>query len=79
MKVETLRNGVAAGSLVGAQWRKASASDGRDDCVELAEVGENVAMRNSRDPEGPALIFTRTELAAFVDGASKGEFNAMTV
>jgi hypothetical protein len=74
-----LHNGVAAGSLVGIRWVKASASDGLNDCVELAEVGESVAMRNSRDPEGPALIFTRSELAAFVDGASKGEFDAMTV
>ncbi|MGW1771768.1 DUF397 domain-containing protein [Streptomyces sp. NPDC002104] len=74
-----LHNGVAAGSLVGIRWVKASASDGLNDCVEVAEVGESVAMRNSRDPEGPALIFTRSELAAFVDGASKGEFDAMTV
>lgn len=74
-----LHNGVAAGSLVGIRWVKASASDALNDCVELAEVGESVAMRNSRDPEGPALIFTRSELAAFVDGASKGEFDAMTV
>ncbi|MER7226426.1 DUF397 domain-containing protein [Streptomyces rubradiris] len=72
-------NGISAGSLVGARWVKASASDGRDDCVELADLGENVAVRNSRDPEGPALIFTRSELAAFVDGSKKGEFDVMTV
>ncbi|MGD9486074.1 DUF397 domain-containing protein [Streptomyces sp. TRM70308] len=76
--MQGLHNGVAAGSL-DARWVKASASDGRDDCVELAEVGESVAVRNSRDPQGPALIFTRSELAAFVDGASRGEFDAMTV
>ncbi|MHB6911294.1 DUF397 domain-containing protein [Streptomyces sp. DB-54] len=77
--MQTFHNGVAAKLLLGARWVKASASDGRDDCVELADLGENVAVRNSRDPEGPALIFTRSELAAFVDGSRKGEFDAMTV
>ncbi|MBY8884798.1 DUF397 domain-containing protein [Streptomyces sp. PTM05] len=77
--MQSVHNGVAAGSLVGARWVKASASDGRDDCVELADLGENVAMRNSRDPLGPALIFTRSELAAFVAGSKDGEFDSMTV
>ncbi|MEU6406223.1 DUF397 domain-containing protein [Streptomyces sp. NPDC046985] len=77
--MQEVHNGVGAGTLVGAQWVKATASDGRDDCVELAAVGESVAMRNSRHPGGPALIFTKSELAAFIDGASKGEFNVMIV
>ncbi|MFJ4338581.1 DUF397 domain-containing protein [Streptomyces sp. NPDC088915] len=79
MKVVELLNGIGAGQLQDARWVKARASDGLNECVELAEVGESIAMRNSRDPEGPALIFTRSELAAFVNGASKGEFDAMTV
>jgi hypothetical protein len=70
-------NGVSADRLTEAQWRKARASDGLNSCVELAAVDGKVAMRNSRDPKGPALIFTKAELAAFVDGASKGEFNDM--
>ncbi|WP_435970183.1 DUF397 domain-containing protein [Streptomyces sp. Qhu_M48] len=74
-----VHNGVGASTLTDAQWIKAKASDALNDCVEVAEVGENVAMRNSRYPDGPALIFTRSELAAFVDGASNGEFAAMTV
>ncbi|MFJ6101841.1 DUF397 domain-containing protein [Streptomyces sp. NPDC092359] len=74
-----IKNGVGAGTLPDARWTKAMASDGRDDCVELAQVGENIAMRNSRDPQGPALIFTRSELVAFFDGVSKGEFTQMTV
>ncbi|MFJ2604269.1 DUF397 domain-containing protein [Streptomyces sp. NPDC091279] len=72
-------NGIGAGELVGAQWVKATASDAIGDCVELAEVHENIAVRNSRDPEGPALIFTKAELSAFVDGARKGEFDRLTV
>ncbi|MFK0264185.1 DUF397 domain-containing protein [Streptomyces angustmyceticus] len=77
--MHSFHNGVPAGSLVGVRWVKASASDGRDDCFELADLGDSVAVRNSRDPQGPALIFTRSELAAFVDGSRKGEFDAMTV
>ncbi|MET8021401.1 DUF397 domain-containing protein [Streptomyces decoyicus] len=72
-------NGIGAGELPTPKWVKASASDALNECVELAVVGENIAMRNSRDPEGPALIFTRGELSAFIDGAAKGEFQGMTV
>ncbi|MYQ73977.1 DUF397 domain-containing protein [Streptomyces sp. SID4934] len=73
------QNGAGAGTLDGTCWVKATASDGRDECVELAQAGENVAMRNSRDPEGPALVFTKAEMVAFFDGVSKGEFSVMIV
>ncbi|MFH0246211.1 DUF397 domain-containing protein [Streptomyces sp. HK10] len=75
-----IHNGMAADEMTGALWVKATASDALNDCVELARVGENeIAVRNSRFPGGPALVFTRSEVAAFIDGASKGEFNEMTV
>ncbi|WP_180268913.1 DUF397 domain-containing protein [Streptomyces sp. Ru87] len=71
---------MAADEMTSVRWVKASASDAMNDCVELARVGENeIAMRNSRFPAGPALIFTCSEIAAFVDGATKGEFDGMTV
>nr|WP_285543646.1 DUF397 domain-containing protein [Streptomyces lavendulae] len=41
-------------------------------------MGENTAMKNSRNPEGPALVFTNRELSAFLNGAAKGEFDWMT-
>ncbi|MCX5203146.1 DUF397 domain-containing protein [Streptomyces sp. NBC_00237] len=45
-------------------------------CIEVAAIpGGAVAVRNSRDPEGPALIYTESELAAFVAGAKAGEFD----
>ncbi|MEU9097917.1 DUF397 domain-containing protein [Streptomyces sp. NPDC048361] len=71
-------NGVRADAIAGATWVKATASDAYNDCVEIARLprGE-VAVRNSRFPDGPALIFTSSELAAFLDGASKGEFDGM--
>lgn len=57
-------------------WRKASASGNQGgNCVELAPLGDGVALRDSKDPSGPVLHFTRAELAAFLDGAKSGEFD----
>ncbi|MFG2226330.1 DUF397 domain-containing protein [Streptomyces sp. NPDC048644] len=73
-------NGVAADSIGAAAWVKAKASDPVGNCVEIARLdGGEVAFRNSRFPGGPALVFTRSEMAAFLDGARKGEFDRMTV
>ncbi|MFG2722005.1 DUF397 domain-containing protein [Streptomyces sp. NPDC048416] len=71
-------NGVRAEEITGAVWVKATASDAYNDCVEIARLPDGeVAVRNSRFPAGPALIFTSSELAAFLDGARKGEFDGM--
>jgi hypothetical protein len=68
-------NGVPASLLRCAAWRKSRHSNPSGDCVEAAELPTGVvAVRNSRDPDGPALIFTRSEWAAFVRGARDGEF-----
>ncbi|AJE87392.1 regulator [Streptomyces albus] len=70
------QNGVPAGKLIGVTWQKATASIGQGECVEVAHLeGGGVAMRNSQDPEGPALIFTAAELRAFLSGAKSGEFD----
>ncbi|KHD76365.1 regulator [Actinoplanes utahensis] len=59
-----------------ARWFKSSRSGpGRDDCVEVAFVGEAIAVRDSKNPAGAALIFTAAEWDAFVDGAKDGEFD----
>jgi Domain of unknown function (DUF397) len=69
-------NGMPAGELAGARWRKSGRSSAQGNCVELATLpGGGVAMRNSRDPEGPALLFTDAELDAFVGGVRDGEFD----
>ncbi|MFJ3519840.1 DUF397 domain-containing protein [Streptomyces sp. NPDC090131] len=73
-------NGAAADSIAGVTWRKAAASNAFDNCVEVAQLMDGaVAMRNSRFPTGPALVFTQSEVIAFLDGAKKGEFDGMTV
>jgi len=54
-------------------WRKSSTSGGSN-CVEVAFADESVLVRNSRNPLGSVLSFSRQEWMAFLEGASKGEF-----
>lgn len=57
-------------------WRKSSVSNPSGNCVELAELADGtVAVRNSREPQGPVLIYTRAEIAAFFEGVHRGEFD----
>lgn len=51
-----------------AQWR----GSGR---IEIAFVDDLIGMRDSRDPDGPVLVFTEDEWEAFVAGAKDGEFD----
>jgi Domain of unknown function (DUF397) len=69
-------NGIPAHQLSGAHWQKSGRSNPSGNCVELAQLphGE-IAMRNSRDPDGPALIYTREEIVAFILGARDGDFD----
>jgi Domain of unknown function (DUF397) len=67
-------SGLTAPDLT-AHWLKSSYSGPTGNCVEIAFlVGGEVAVRNSRDAEGPALVFTCTEWDAFLSGARDGEF-----
>lgn len=73
--VPSVTNGVRASSL-GVRWVKSRHSNAEGNCVEVAALAEGgVAMRNSRDPHGPALIYTSAEVAAFLAGAKAGEFD----
>ena len=67
---------VPADRLGRVAWRKSRASNPRGDGVKLARVaGGAVAVRNSRDPLGPALAYTPAEIAAFLTSAKAGEFD----
>lgn len=60
-------------------WRK-SRHSGEWNCVELARLhnGE-IAIRNSRYPDGPALTYTQAEVEAFLRSAKDGEFDDLVI
>lgn len=61
--------------LTGAEWFKSSRSGAAGHCVEIAFVGQATAVRDSTNPDGPALVFAPAEWDAFVGGAKGGEFD----
>jgi len=52
--------------LSGAQWRKSSHSSGDGQCVEVAHLDQAVAVRDSKNPNDPNLIFTHQAWAIFI-------------
>jgi hypothetical protein len=74
--MSSIRNGMPASELAGRTWIKSLRSGPTGgNCVEVAFLAEGgVALRNSRHPDGPALVFTRPEWDAFLGGAGDGEF-----
>ncbi|MBF6300319.1 DUF397 domain-containing protein [Nocardia amamiensis] len=61
--------------LSGAEWFKSSYSESGGQCVEVAWLpGGGVGIRDSKNPTGPALVFTPGEWDAFTAGMNDGEF-----
>jgi hypothetical protein len=63
-------------AMRGVHWQKSQRSNAQGNCVELAQLpnGET-ALRNSRHPGGPILIFTGAEIDALIEGMKNGEFD----
>jgi hypothetical protein len=72
-----IENGVSTANLPPLTWQKSRRSNPTGNCVEMAKLpgGSGIAVRNSRDPDGPALIYTAAEIAAFIHGAAEGDFD----
>jgi Domain of unknown function (DUF397) len=74
--MQQIDNGVPAGTLTGVRWQKSRRSNSQGNCVEMAELPTGqIAVRNSRDPQGPALVYTRSEIAALLLGVKDGDFD----
>jgi Domain of unknown function (DUF397) len=66
-------------NLSGALWRKSGYSNGQANCVEVAAVTDRetlVAVRDSKAPEGPSMIFTARSWRRFISHveATSGPF-----
>ncbi len=55
-------------------WRKSSRC-GTSTCIEVANVDGQYLIRDSKNPEQPALAFSSEEWDAFHDGIAEGEFD----
>jgi Domain of unknown function (DUF397) len=56
-------------------WVKAQHSGSNGQCVEIASAAGRIAIRDSKDPNGPILVYTPGEFKAFLHGAQNGEFD----
>jgi len=59
-------------------WKKSTMSASNGGCVEVADGGDAIALRDSKNPDGPKLVFTPLEWDCFLDGVHKGEFTRST-
>ncbi|HLX47484.1 MAG TPA: DUF397 domain-containing protein [Streptosporangiaceae bacterium] len=68
-----------AQDLAGVRWIKSSFSGHNGECVELAGLDDgHIALRNSNRPQDGVILFTRAEIAAWLQGAKHGEFDHLT-
>lgn len=66
------------GRLGAASWRKSSFS-ASGECVEVADLGQAIAVRNSNRPDAGTVLFTRAEISAWIKGVQAGEFDDLAI
>ena len=67
------RNGTPASHLGSEDWVKPWSGSNGGDCLEAKKLpGGRVALRQSTDPDGPAIILEPNEIRAFITGAKAG-------
>ncbi|MGW0819896.1 DUF397 domain-containing protein [Streptomyces sp. NPDC002845] len=67
---------VLASELEGADWTKSSYSNNGGNCVETAGLDGTVAVRDSKNPNGPALLMPSSAFESFITGIRDGHFDA---
>ncbi|MER6467058.1 DUF397 domain-containing protein [Streptomyces sp. NPDC093272] len=69
-----IRNGIPSRQLGARGWSKPWSDDAGGACVEVKKLADGrVAVRQSTDPDGPALVFTPREMNTFLSGVKAGD------
>lgn len=63
-------------TLSSTSWRKSTYSDSEGgNCVEVAGLASAVAVRDSKDPDGPKLAFGRAAFSALTNDIRAGRYD----
>ena len=67
-------NGISARDLPGVTWHRSRRSSPNGNCVEIAVLSrETMAVRDSKDPDGPALIYPPSAIARLIEAVRAGD------
>ena len=70
---------MATPNLSVTNWRISSFSGNNGTCVQVAALSDGrIAVRNSTHPDNGTILFTRTEMNAWLSGVKAGEFDDLT-
>ncbi|MFJ2262053.1 DUF397 domain-containing protein [Streptomyces sp. NPDC087844] len=78
--VEPIHSGMPAIELGTEGWEKPWSGTNGGSCVEAKRLPDgSVAFRQSKDPHGPALVYTRDEMISFLRGAKSGQADFLVI